>query len=149
MSAALLEEFLRSQQETIQRPDDSRSMGSEVDGKSISELKQYVTKYTEIDSNIRRLRRNLQSLNASKKELEEKIIRFMKENEFDKLNTKDSLIECKQRVVKKRPPKKYIMSEIEKLGVDEELRTRIEGLMFNKGEHVTVEEKSCLKRTIF
>lgn len=143
--SSLMEEYLRSQQDNL----DNRSVvsGSDIDGKSVSELKQLVAKWSEVEANIKRMRRNMQAWNITKKDLEGQIIKFMKENDFDKLNTKEALIECKTRTAKKKPSKAAIKDKLFEIVKDQELYDQVADLIFSPGE--VVGEKTSLKRTVF
>ena len=89
----------------------------------------------------------MQAWNITKKDLEEKIIKFMKENDFDKLNTKEALIECKTRTTKKKPSKAAIKDKLAELVKDQDLYDQVSELIFSTGD--VVGEKTSLKRTVF
>lgn len=141
MSAALLEEYFRSQS-------DARSVGSGGGSSDIdtSELKQLVEKWSDVDSNIKRMSRNMSSWKKTKRELEEKIIKFMKDNDFEKLNTKQALIECKTQVQKKKLPKSVVKEKLSELVIDSDIRNQIMDIVFKSED---AQEKTKLKRIVF
>jgi hypothetical protein len=89
---------------------------------SAQELKELVNLWSNTIDKIKKLSRISRSLNILKKDYEEKIILFMKDNEIEELNTQTSIIQC----IPSKPRKAHVKSDsLNNVIQDAELRTKI------------------------
>jgi hypothetical protein len=97
----------------------------QINDRVVQELKRMVKKWSDVDGNIRHLQRMLQGWKSLKKDYEEKITKFMKDNDFEGLNTPQGLIQCCVKQRKKRVTKVSMRETFEANIADPELRRKM------------------------
>lgn len=128
LKSQLFNNYLEQQiKETYDNKDERALTIMEMpDQESLEEFKSQVRLWVDIDNNIRKLKKTIQEENASKKNLNESILRFMVKYNIEDLNTKDgsklrykvNQVKCKPSVsdIKKRLVENYnVVKNIDEL----------------------------------
>ncbi len=143
-----MEEYLQQQMNSlalVPTVPESDIGSEEISERALQELKRMVKKWTEIDSNIKKITRLLQGWKNLKQDYEEKITKFMQDNDLEGLNTSQGLIQCRVTHRKKRVTKVSMRESIENNIADPELRKKMVKLLC-EGSNERGEAKVGLKR---
>ena len=118
----LINNYLQDQVHCSKQSDDAESNKNKnalcqyvemPDNDSLEEFKNQVRAWVEIDNNIKALKNAIKERNVAKKELTDRILRFMIKFNIEDLNTKDgSKLRYKVNQVKKNPTAKDIKTRL-------------------------------------
>tara|TARA_B100001063_G_C16528940_1_gene435446 strand:+ start:99 stop:449 length:351 start_codon:yes stop_codon:yes gene_type:complete len=74
------------------------------------ELIGYIRTWVSADSELKRMRTEMKRLNQEKKQMTNKLIEIMKDNEIDTIDMNEGKLEYKKTVVKSPISKKYLLT---------------------------------------
>eukprot|EP00798_Chlamydomonas_sp_ICE-L_P019596 gene19596-26279_t len=123
-----MEDYLQQQMHSLMlvpKVPESESGSDDIDERALQELKHMVKKWTEIENNIKKITKHLQGWKHMKADYEEKITKFMRDNDLEGLNTKEGLIQCRVTQRKKRMTKVTMREALEENIQDPELKKKI------------------------
>ena len=74
------------------------------------ELIGYIRNWVTADTELKRLRMQMKSLNQEKKQMTNKLIEIMKDNDIDTIDMNEGKLQYKKTIVKSPISKKYLLS---------------------------------------
>ena len=147
MDIARIQEYIRQQQEQLNSNDACGGPNEEEfdNHDTINELRELVTKWSDIDKSIRHIKRVAGAWAGIRAEHERRIVEIMKEHDIEGLNTKDAVIQCITKTRKKRVTKDKMKRAIETCIDDEDIRKNVMRVVLNE-EPVMTNPRVALKK---
>lgn len=159
LDIARIEEYIRQQSDALQARMDPNEGGGNItdensqynasdviDKSQLDEMRRLANKWVEMEDNVRRMKRMINTYNNMRSEYEEQMVDLMKKLDIDAVNAKDSHIQCVTTTRKKRVTKEKMKLELERLIPDAEVRQNILKIVLNEQPDMTT-PKITLKRT--